>query len=733
MTADRIIDVLMAANLAGSLAILAVLLLRGLIRRLAGARLAYMAWLIVPAAILAIFLPARTIETPAPPPMPSTGAAIGPPPTIGGFTIEQPLATHEIAEVARIPIPAPAPAMEIDWTLLLAIVWAAGAFAALVFLTIRQLLAIRALGPLTPLSPTTSRATQSEIGPAVVGVLAPRIVLPANFEAAFTDAERKVVLAHEEAHLHGRHTAVKTAVEIAVCLSWFNPLAYLAARAIAMDQELACDEAVAARYPHDRKAYAGALLKTQAGPRLPLGCYWPAQSARRLKTRIARLGLAAPGRNRRVAGAAFVLVCGLGAGVAAWAGQPPRFVPVHVVAAPSLSEAVAPLEPAPSSPPVAEDQPAPAPQTPAAPQMPETRPPWQWSNKPVPAGFDAADPVSLSGTVEKIEFRDTTYVVFVRASTIITADNAPPAAPGLPSPRPNSSLWQLSPTNYWGDRDAVNADLLGKRVAVRGYNAIDKTCAPACRMSVENIRLEKSTALPPLSETPAFSAVDFALHYNTAASAAARNVFMGRVQRVEFGDRTFDIYVQTDVLDENPNWTYQVRSEYRHPRADIEKLLLNQVIVVAGWPAKRPMDTVLQSPVGVFGTDFELANGMQVTPAGEKLLSEAPRELQLGADPDALPFIPPGFAKRVATFDMTAMVTIEGKIVRADAESVWVEAESFDPVSMPGATPGAVWRVMIFGGGTSNIGKTITVRGWAAKDKSCQPTCLMESRQSSIR
>jgi hypothetical protein len=371
------------------------------------------------------------------------------------------------------------------------------------------------------------------------------------------------------------------------------------------------------------------------------------------------------------------------------------------------------------------------PQTPAPPQTPEPGP-WRWSDGPVPAGYDIADPVQISGAVEKIEFRETTYIVFVRARTIDASVVADPFFGTLSrmayAPRPNSALWELSPTHYWGDRDAVNADLRDKSVSVRGYRAVDKSCAPVCRMHVQDILLAKSSALPPLSETPGFSAVDFAVHYNTASFARA--LFMGRVQRIEFGERVFDIYVQTDAMDATPGWTYQVRSEYRHPRAEIEKLLLNQVVVVAGWRAKTPMDTVQQSPTGIFGTDFELQNGMKVTPAGEKLLSEPPRELRLGSDPDALPFIPPGFADRVATFDMTAMVAIEGKIVRADAEGVWVEAQRFDPVSMPGARPGTIWRVV---GGSGAVGKTITVRGWNARDKSCKPTCLMENRQSSTR
>src|SRR5689334_5860937 len=49
------------ANLAAAAAILAVILLRRPARAMFGARLAYLFWLVVPAAALAVLIPARTL------------------------------------------------------------------------------------------------------------------------------------------------------------------------------------------------------------------------------------------------------------------------------------------------------------------------------------------------------------------------------------------------------------------------------------------------------------------------------------------------------------------------------------------------------------------------------------------------------------------------------------------------------------------------------------------------
>jgi beta-lactamase regulating signal transducer with metallopeptidase domain len=126
-------------------------------------------------------------------------------------------------------------------------------------------------------------------GPAVVGFISPRVVMPAD-DGTYTDAERDLIRAHERAHVARKDPRAAAYVALVQCLCWFNPLAHLAAYLIRLDQELACDAAVVMRRPASRGLYARTLLKTQlAHAPLPLGCYWAPRGTHPLEVRIAQL------------------------------------------------------------------------------------------------------------------------------------------------------------------------------------------------------------------------------------------------------------------------------------------------------------------------------------------------------------------------------------------------------------------------------------------------------------
>jgi hypothetical protein len=187
-------------------------------------------------------------------------------------------------------------------------------------------------------------------GPALVGVIFPQLVVPADFEQRFSEQERTLILTHERAHLSSGDTRINALVVLLACLNWFNPLVHVAARLVRTDQELACDAAVVERFPGERRIYAEALLKTQIAPApLPLGCTWPPRSSNLLKERVTMLARQTPRRVRRVAGVSLVAVLAGTLGFAAWAAQPPS--------------------PAPALERTASDSPAPQP-TPAGPELP---------------------------------------------------------------------------------------------------------------------------------------------------------------------------------------------------------------------------------------------------------------------------------------------------------------------------------------------------------------------------
>jgi beta-lactamase regulating signal transducer with metallopeptidase domain len=302
MTVEAILAVLVRINVAASLAILLVLSTRPLVLRWLGANVAYWIWLVVPVAVAASFLPPREriVVVPSPEIVKATrepASPIAPPPAVSEEAFEP------IAAPPSVSVPALADAVVAVWLL--------GAVALLVRSTVS----------------TRRLAADPAIGPALVGVFRPRLVLPRDFETRFDAQERALILAHEEVHRLSGHTVVNAVVEVARCANWFNPLVHLAAHRLRTDQELACDATVIAARPSERRAYAQALLKAQLAPAsLPLGCVWTSRSGAHLRERIAMLGRASLDRRSAVAGAATIVVLSLTSGYAAWAQQPERRV-----------------------------------------------------------------------------------------------------------------------------------------------------------------------------------------------------------------------------------------------------------------------------------------------------------------------------------------------------------------------------------------------------------------------
>ncbi|HEY0650384.1 M56 family metallopeptidase [Phenylobacterium sp.] len=309
MTSD-LLTLILRANLVAAAAILVALALRPAVTRRFGARTTYALWALVPLAVLASLIPGRRVVVEA-------GSS-----TVGAPIAEQAQAAAPAAPEAMVPDVLAAPAFDPEpWLLGL---WVVGAAASLAVLVFRQARFRRSLGALTP-EGGRYRAEAAGVGPAVVGAIFPRIIVPADFEDRFAPEERRVVLAHEEVHYRRGDALVNAVVAVARCLCWFNPLAHVAAHYVRLDQELACDAEVIGRFPAARRTYAEAMLKTQLAPMAgPLACYWPGRSAHPMKRRIALLKAPTPTAARRAAGLAAVAGLSLGAGVAAWAAQPVR-------------------------------------------------------------------------------------------------------------------------------------------------------------------------------------------------------------------------------------------------------------------------------------------------------------------------------------------------------------------------------------------------------------------------
>ncbi len=304
MTTHDILALIWRDSLISSIAICVVLALRLPTRRLLGAQAAYLLWVLVPCAVLAAMLPAP--EHPLTAALQIAPAVFAATPTI---------------DLAAVPA---TPTFDAQPWLLAG--WIAGAMSLLFVLIWQQRRYLRSLGDLVAADDGALRAQGQGGSPALVGALRPRIVLPHDFDTRFDARERELVLAHERAHLLRGDAQVNALIALLRCLNWFNPLFHFAASRLRIDQELACDALVIARFPEARRPYADAMLKAQlVGEarqelRLPAGCYWP--STHPLKERIAMLKSPILSVRRRVVASAAIAMLALGAGYASWAAQP---------------------------------------------------------------------------------------------------------------------------------------------------------------------------------------------------------------------------------------------------------------------------------------------------------------------------------------------------------------------------------------------------------------------------
>ena len=159
-------------------------------------------------------------------------------------------------EITYEPIsPAPEPTVEFRRTQLIPIIWA----------SVAALMVLYAFISYVHLKRTVREAVKviggwecDRIETAfILGYIRPRIYVPMGLSRR----TRKHILSHEWAHLKSGDHWFKLIAYFALCLHWFNPLAWVAYRLMCKDMEHACDEQVI-RYMdlNERKQYSHALL-----------------------------------------------------------------------------------------------------------------------------------------------------------------------------------------------------------------------------------------------------------------------------------------------------------------------------------------------------------------------------------------------------------------------------------------------------------------------------------------
>lgn len=105
--------------------------------------------------------------------------------------------------------------------------------------------------------------------PLAVGIIAPRVILPAALREA-DETELRMVVIHEFAHIRRRDCLAQLLVQLIGSLLWWNPVYWIAAGDLRVLREMVCDEIVATGCP-DAKRYAALLVHFAERAVFPFG------------------------------------------------------------------------------------------------------------------------------------------------------------------------------------------------------------------------------------------------------------------------------------------------------------------------------------------------------------------------------------------------------------------------------------------------------------------------------
>ncbi len=197
-------------------------------------------------------------------------ASAAEPERLGGTGILPVLSTG----MGETPVPPALPTV----ATVLAIVWLCGAAGYLAIAARRRLtwgLALRRSGPagenlealvadlsrrLATKKNVRVRATSEPLGPLVVGVFRPVILLPETLVTNKSPADLEPILAHELIHVRRGDAAVGLLQVLVQALWWFNPLVWWANRSVCHHRERCCDAEVVTGLSCARERYAQSLL-----------------------------------------------------------------------------------------------------------------------------------------------------------------------------------------------------------------------------------------------------------------------------------------------------------------------------------------------------------------------------------------------------------------------------------------------------------------------------------------
>lgn len=255
--------------------------------------------------------------------------------------LRSPDPSHSVSppKIAASPPPPPAPKPvsiydNLNWPAIGAALWLAGVLFLTVRLARQNAVFLRQLRQAREVSDAETTALLEECrrllrvsasvrlaetehirSPALYGLFAPRMLLPAGLSREFTRAELRHVFLHELAHLKRHDMPVDCVTGFLHLLNWFNPVLWFAFRRMAADRELACDElALSCAGEGEKRAYGETIIKLLeqcSRPAALPGLIGILEDKTQMRRRILMIARFKPVRRWSALAAAIVAVLGL--------------------------------------------------------------------------------------------------------------------------------------------------------------------------------------------------------------------------------------------------------------------------------------------------------------------------------------------------------------------------------------------------------------------------------------
>jgi beta-lactamase regulating signal transducer with metallopeptidase domain len=219
----------------------------------------------------------------------------------------------------------------IDWPFVIAVSWIIFAAVCLVRLALaidRLLILQYSASPLTVSPNLTSRRkitiAQSSLisSPVAVGLWAPKVLVPPDFQSRFSAQDQENVLRHEIAHLERFDDWSNFIQQICIALFPINPFLWIQRRQLHLLEEIACDDWALAGVDHPSN-YANLLTRLAANyDTSPLLASGVSRRGKQLYERVSRILARNCDRNLKPSGRSLLLaaltVVGMSIGGLIW-------------------------------------------------------------------------------------------------------------------------------------------------------------------------------------------------------------------------------------------------------------------------------------------------------------------------------------------------------------------------------------------------------------------------------